>query len=123
MSTLLPSGRLLRPFTRCRNFSFRIKSPPVRSGPSSPDVPLLSWQAVPGAMRYEIFRGQISGLMPLDYGQCLAETSETVLDDPETPAVGAGLFYLVNAVGENIDLGGLGQATCYERPRIENCSP
>jgi hypothetical protein len=94
-----------------------------QSGPDAlnftADASTLVWPAVTGALSYNVYRGDLDGLIDLDedglpdggYGTCMTpldtDPTDTFFDDPDVPSSDAGFFYLrsvVDAGGE----GGLG---------------
>jgi N-acetylneuraminic acid mutarotase len=72
----------------------------------------LAWSAAPGADAYSISSGNLADLAAGAYGPCLAEGETTTsFVDPTVPAVGEGLFYLVQGESYDCGLGTLGYGT------------
>ncbi|MGH9870078.1 MAG: FG-GAP repeat domain-containing protein [Candidatus Polarisedimenticolia bacterium] len=77
----------------------------------------IVWQAVPGAVAYNVYRGALAdlvdpnadGLPDGGYGACFddhdPDLSDTSLVDAETPSAGAGFFYVASVVGSSGDQG------------------
>jgi hypothetical protein len=94
-----------------------------QSGPSTfsflSDRVTLVWPAVIGALTYDMYRGDLSGLvdgngdgLPDDgYGTCMTglddDPRDTFFIDPDMPSSGDGFFYLMSVVDAGGD-GGLG---------------
>jgi hypothetical protein len=58
----------------------------------------LTWQAVPGASGYLVYRGNKTGLRSGSYGSCLTtggDLTTTELQDATLPLPGSFFFYLV----------------------------
>jgi matrixin len=93
------------------------------------DATHLAWEALAGALAYNVYRGELGTLVDADksgaadgYGACLdAGVASAVDTDPSIPADGSGFYYLVtgrNSVGE----GSLGQASSgAPRPNTSPC--
>ena len=104
-----------------------------RTGPKAlnflADDVTLTWPSVLGALRYDVYRGNLSALVDLDhdglpddgYGVCLSEldadTRDTFFVDTELPtSSGAGFFYLHSVIDAQGD-SGLGN-TSAGQPRL-----
>lgn len=62
----------------------------------------LSWQAVPGARGYHLYRGSVASLPGGLYGTCLAGSLTATSGRDETrPPAGEAFFYLVSSFDEN----------------------
>jgi len=82
---------------------------------AAPDT--ISWQPVPFALAYRVYRGNLADLVDADrdglpdagYGACFydhdPDTSDTSFVDPEVPSVGEGFFYLASVVASGGDQG------------------
>ena len=60
----------------------------------------LSWQPLPDAAGYRVYRGDVSALAPGAYGDCqtpMGDLAMTEFQDAANPAVGDSFFYLVTA--------------------------
>lgn len=87
------------------------------------DTITLSWNAAPSNGGYSLYRGLVSSLPGLQYGQCeqaaIASTSTT---DAAGPSVGTGYFYLVTARNSVHDEGTKGYNSAgVERPNPAPC--
>lgn len=87
----------------------------------------LTWAAEPSSVRYNIYRGLLTGLhadSPYDYwGDCLATVfggSRTEYFDPVNPPAGAGFFYVITGETDTRE-GTQGLATCVERSNYAPC--
>jgi PKD repeat protein len=89
------------------------------------DTTRFTWSAVPNAVSYNVYRGQVPPETPFFYGTtCLKKHSfTTVVIDTLVPASGGWLYYLVapeNACGES----GLGTSSAgVPRPFTVHCPP
>jgi hypothetical protein len=103
-----------------------------QSGPKAfgflADGTTLAWPSVLGALRYDIYRGDLSELVDLNgdglpdngYGTCMTglddDPRDTFFADPDVPSSGDGFFYLMSVVDAGGD-GGLG-TTSEGLPRV-----
>jgi len=73
------------------------------------DATTLAWTRDRGAIRYDVYRGPVSGL-PAAEGACLAEDLEgPPFAEISRPAPGAGFFYLVTAANRLDEEGSRGR--------------
>jgi hypothetical protein len=78
----------------------------------------VSWSPSLGADAYSVTRGRLSLLAAESFGGCVAEgIEETAFEDPATPPVGDGWFYLVQGHSYDCGLGELGRDSA-ERSRV-----
>jgi hypothetical protein len=80
------------------SFTSRYPPPGEVGGLSFTDEQTLQWLPEPSVGDYNLYRGLISNLSSLGYGQCEQQdlTDETATDSDAVPA-GDGYFYLVTA--------------------------
>ena len=85
----------------------------------------IAWDADAAAATYHQYRGALGGLSPTSFGACGdaadANLADTAAPAEETPAPGAGVFYLVTGRDAAGHEGTLGYATGAERSRFSGC--
>lgn len=69
--------------------------------PASPST--WTWDPVPGADSYNVYRGDAEILRLKDYGICLDQVSSSTFSDPDLPAAGRGFFYVASAVSGGVE--------------------
>jgi YD repeat-containing protein len=94
---------------------------PEATGLPSEDV--LDWDAVPGAVGYNVYRGEVTSLQT-SYGECLLGSVQgTTAQVPDDPVVGEGYFYLLSYFDGNGEEGlGAGSGGAPRVPDVP-CKP
>jgi hypothetical protein len=78
-------------------------------GKQGTDGALLEWAPDPAADAYSVLRGDLGDLASAGYGSCIEEgIGSASFVDPDPPALGTGLFYLVQAQNLDCGMGSLG---------------
>jgi hypothetical protein len=85
----------------------------------------LAWDAVAGAARYNVYRGDVAVLSYASYGACRNDldpaATDTQMSDAEKPAAGKSNFYLISAETAGGVEGTLGFGTSAERSNYAPC--
>jgi hypothetical protein len=85
----------------------------------------LTWDAEPNATEYHVYRDAFTTLGYDHFGTCRddldSNRTDEQLDDFDTPAPGAGFFYLITAKDPFGAEGSAGDATCTERSLFQPC--
>ncbi len=102
---------------------FAVVSPLGPSLVLGPDTETLSWDERSDAVSYSVARGDFgegAGNTPFDEGACRAEVLTPSYTDPETPAAGAGFFYLI-AVQDDCALSSYGASSSGNDRIVADC--
>ena len=87
------------------------------------DAETLVWDALPGAVEYHVYRDGLAGLGYDNFGICVDALdpvrTDAVFDESDSPASGAGWFYVVTV--EDGGEGSMGRGTCAERTNFAPC--
>lgn len=85
----------------------------------------LEWDAVPGAVSYHVYRGELEQLECTSLGECRdafdPDTTDLKYVDFSTPASGAGFGYLVTSEGAGGSEGPPGSSACGVREITARC--
>lgn len=82
----------------------------------------LVWSPARSAVSYNVYRGALEGLST-SYGSCLSTgIPATTADDPSSPALGSGYFYLVTATN-SLDEEGASGFDSGSTPRTPTACP
>ena len=85
----------------------------------------IGWDAVGGAARYNVYRGDVAVLSYANYGTCRNDldpgATDTQMTDFENPLAGKGNFYIISAETAGGAEGTLGFGTSAERSNYAPC--